>query len=55
MVSDLVTRDRVLISMSPVIECKPFRKETIGSFAGREDIDLKQAVADRVMEQFNVF
>ena len=53
MLSDLVCKDVILMTASPVIECKPFRKEVIASLGERPEergIDPKQATADKIME-----
>ena len=53
MLSDLVDPDVVLMTASPVIECKPFRKEIIASLGENPEdrgIDPKQKTVDAVME-----
>jgi len=53
MLSDLVCKDVVIMTASPVIECKPFRNQVIESLGEKPDergIDPKQATADKIME-----
>lgn len=49
MIADLVVPDRVIVTASPVIECKKFRNEVINGISDPA-IDPKQATVDRVME-----
>ena len=53
MLADRVCQDVVLMTASPVIECKPFRNEVIASLGEKPEdrgIDPKQATADKIME-----
>ncbi|AEE17772.1 1-acyl-sn-glycerol-3-phosphate acyltransferase [Treponema brennaborense] len=53
MLADLVVQDVVIMSASPVIECKKFRNEVIDSLGENPEIrgiDPKQKTVDRVME-----
>ena len=53
MLSDLVVKDVVLMTASPVIECKKFRKEIIdglGENLEARGIDPKQQTVGRIME-----
>ena len=52
MLSDLVIPDCVVLSSSPVFECKAFRNEVINAVNDPE-VDKKQAVVDRVMDLLN--
>jgi glycerol-3-phosphate O-acyltransferase len=52
MLSDLVIPDCVVLSSSPVFECKAFRNEVINAVSDPE-VDKKQAVVDRVMDLLN--
>lgn len=52
MLSDLVIPDCVVLSSSPVIECKAFRNEVINSINDPE-VDKKQKVVDKVMDLLN--
>ncbi|MBO7163500.1 MAG: 1-acyl-sn-glycerol-3-phosphate acyltransferase [Spirochaetaceae bacterium] len=52
MLSDLVCKDVILMTASPVIDCKSFRNEVIGSLGEKPEdrgIDPKQASADKIM------
>ena len=49
MIADLVVPDRVIVTASPVIECKKFRNEVINGISDPA-VDPKQATVDRVME-----
>jgi hypothetical protein len=48
MIMDLVEEDKLLITASPVIECKKFRKDILDALPAG-DPDPKQATVDRVM------
>ncbi len=53
MLSDLVCNDVILMTASPVMECKPFRNQVIEGLGERPEdrgIDPKQATADKIME-----
>ena len=43
------TKDTVILTASPVIECKPFRKAVLDSLPP-DDPDPKQKPVDRVMQ-----
>ncbi len=49
MLSDVVVQDKVVISASPVINCKQFRKDYLATLPADEP-DPKQKVIDRVMQ-----
>jgi len=49
MIMDLVEKDKLLISASPVINCRDFRKEILDKLPA-DDPDQKQKTVDRVME-----
>lgn len=49
MMRDLVCKDEVILSASPVIECKSFRNEILAKVPA-DDPDPKQHTVDRVME-----
>lgn len=49
MLSDIVVKDKLVFSASPVIECKPFRKAFMDSLSADEP-DPKQRMIDRVMQ-----
>ena len=52
MLSDLVCNDVILMTASPVIDCKSFRNEVIASLGEKPEdrgIDPKQASADKIM------
>lgn len=49
MVSDLVEQDKVVLTASPVINCKEFRDKVLASLPA-DDPDPKQKTIDRVME-----
>jgi len=49
MTQDLVTKDTIILSASPVIECRKFRKEAMASLS--DDVeDKKSAVVQKVMD-----
>lgn len=53
MLSDLVCEDVVLMTASPVMDCKSFRNDTLKELGEKPDergIDSKQATADKIME-----
>lgn len=53
MLADRVCEDVVIMTASPVIECKPFRNEAIASLGEKPEdrgIDPKQATVDKIME-----
>jgi glycerol-3-phosphate O-acyltransferase len=50
MLADRVVPDVVRCTASPVIDCAGYRKEVIASHQGKADVDLKQATADRIMD-----
>ncbi|MEL3906877.1 MAG: 1-acyl-sn-glycerol-3-phosphate acyltransferase [Treponema sp.] len=52
MLGDIVCRDRVVMEVSPVIDCAAFRERAKEQFAGLED--KKQAVVDLVMAELEV-
>lgn len=52
MLGDIVCRDRVVMEISPVIDCAEFRERAKEQFAELED--KKQAVADLVMAELEV-
>jgi glycerol-3-phosphate O-acyltransferase len=54
MLSDKVYRDKVIVTASPVIECRPFRKAIVDAVDPSGDIDPKQASIDRVMEMLEI-
>ncbi|GHU25193.1 glycerol-3-phosphate O-acyltransferase [Spirochaetia bacterium] len=47
MLSDRVVQDTVVLTASPVLDCKTFRKEVLATV--QPDEDPKQVVADRIM------
>ncbi len=49
MLKDIVEKDKVLLTASPVIECKQFREEVLNSLPA-DDPDPKQKVIDKVMD-----
>lgn len=49
MLADMPTKDTVILTASPVIECKPFRKAVLDSLPS-DDPDPKQKPVDRVMQ-----
>jgi glycerol-3-phosphate O-acyltransferase len=49
MTQDLVTKDTIILSASPVIECKKFRKEAMESL-GDDVEDKKSGVVQKVMD-----
>ena len=49
MLSDIVVQDKVVITASPVINCKQFRKDYLATLPA-DDPDPKQKVIDRVMQ-----
>ena len=54
MLDDVVTKDVVRLSVSPVISCTEFRNKARGEDSpstGQEQEDKKQAVADAIMEE----
>ena len=53
MLADLVAEDIVILSASPVMECKDFRKQIISSLGENPEaqgIDPKQKTVDKIME-----
>lgn len=53
MLSDLVCEDVVLMTASPVMDCKTFRNDTLKELGEKPEdrgIDSKQATADKIME-----
>lgn len=53
MLSDLVCEDVVLMTASPVMDCKSFRNDTLKELGEKHEergIDSKQATADKIME-----
>ena len=52
MLDDLVGPDKMVFAASPVIECKPFRKEYMASLPENEE-DPKQKVIDHVMDMLD--
>ena len=49
MLSDIVIQDKVVITASPVINCKQFRKDYLATLPA-DEADPKQKVIDRVMQ-----
>ena len=49
MLSDIVVQDKVVITASPVINCKQFRKDYLATLPA-DEADPKQKVIDRVMQ-----
>lgn len=49
MLADLVVQDKIILTASEVIECKPFRKSVLDALPENEP-DPKQKTVDRVME-----
>lgn len=49
MLMDIVEQDKVLLTASPIIECKKFREEVLASLPSDEP-DPKQKIIDKVME-----
>ena len=49
MLSDIVVQDKVVITASPVINCKQFRKDYLATLTA-DEADPKQKVIDRVMQ-----
>ena len=49
MLMDIVEKDKVLLTASPIIECKKFREEVLASLPADEP-DPKQKIIDKVME-----
>lgn len=49
MTQDLVTKDTIILSASPVIDCKKYRKEAMASL-GDDVEDKKSAVVQKVMD-----
>ena len=49
MLMDIVEQDKVLLTASPIIECKKFREEVLASLPADEP-DPKQKIIDKVME-----
>ncbi|MBQ1671622.1 MAG: 1-acyl-sn-glycerol-3-phosphate acyltransferase, partial [Treponema sp.] len=49
MLDDLVAPAKMIFTASPVIECKPFRKEYLASLP-EDEADPKQKMIDHVME-----
>jgi glycerol-3-phosphate O-acyltransferase len=49
MLADLMYRDQIVITASPVRSCDDFRKAVIAEEADRPEADLKQATADKIM------
>jgi glycerol-3-phosphate O-acyltransferase len=49
MLADRVIPDVVMITASPVINCKEYRQEVAAEHHDKPDADLKQAGADRIM------
>ena len=52
MLSDIVCQDRVVMEVSPVINCEAFRERA--KLRGGEGDDKKQAVVDLVMEELEI-
>ena len=52
MLGDIVCQDKVVIELSPVIDCSEFRERA--KKRCREDDDKKQAVVDLVMEELEI-
>lgn len=53
MLADLVTNDVIILTASPVMECKSFRNEVIASLGENPEaqgIDPKQKTVDKIME-----
>ena len=49
MLSDIVCKDKLVFTASPVIQCKQFRKDYLATLPA-DDPDPKQKVIDRVMQ-----
>ena len=49
MLMDIVEQDKVLLTASPIIECKKFREEVLASLP-KDEPDPKQKIIDKVME-----
>lgn len=49
MLSDIVVQDKVVITASPVINCKQFRKDYLATLPA-DEADPKQKIIDRVMQ-----
>jgi len=49
MLADLVCKDLMILTASPVIDCKKFRNETIASLGENPEVDPKQATVDKIM------
>ena len=49
MLMDIVEQDKVLLTASPIIECKKFREEVLASLPA-DELDPKQKIIDKVME-----
>jgi len=49
MLMDIVEQDKVILTASPVIECKTFRKQILDKLPA-DDPDPKQKTVNRVME-----
>lgn len=52
MLADLSTPDKIVLTASPVLECRQFRKDVLSSLPADEP-DPKQRVIDKVMEYFD--
>jgi glycerol-3-phosphate O-acyltransferase len=52
MLSDLVAQDKVIMTASPVLDCKQFRKNILTNLP-QDDPDPKQKVIDHVMDILN--
>ena len=52
MLDDVVGPDKLVYCASPVIECKPFRKEYMAGLPA-DDPDPKQKMIDHVMDMLN--
>jgi glycerol-3-phosphate O-acyltransferase len=54
MLADRVIPDVVVVTASPVLDCKAYRNKVIASHAGNLDMDLKQATADCIMQDLEL-
>ena len=52
MLADFVTPDKIVLTASPVLNCKQFRKDVLASLP-EDEADPKQKIIDHVMEYFD--
>ncbi|MDR1786535.1 MAG: 1-acyl-sn-glycerol-3-phosphate acyltransferase [Spirochaetaceae bacterium] len=50
MVMDLMFADRMIVAASPVMGCRQFRDGVLSELGDNPEVDVKQAVVDRLME-----